>query len=89
MYARKQTLLLCVLCGGEVREKVEGQQYTIIVPSSMGATVHKLGRKCKPRMNVSLVYKSVKHNAAKSANRSILKKNQYIGLDVFIVHSSL
>jgi hypothetical protein len=24
--------------GGEVREKVEGQQYTIIVPSSMGAT---------------------------------------------------
>jgi hypothetical protein len=32
--------------GGEVREKVEGQQYTSIVPSSMGATVHKLGRKC-------------------------------------------
>jgi hypothetical protein len=31
--------------GGEVREKVEGQQYTSIVPSSMGATVHKLGRK--------------------------------------------
>jgi hypothetical protein len=24
---------------GEVREKVEGQQYTSIVPSSMGATV--------------------------------------------------
>ncbi len=31
--------------GGEVREKIEGQQYTSIVPSSMGATVHKLGRK--------------------------------------------
>jgi hypothetical protein len=31
--------------GEEVREKVEGQQYTSIVPSSMGATVHKLGRK--------------------------------------------
>ncbi len=31
--------------GGEVREKVEGQQYTSIVPSSMEATVHKLGRK--------------------------------------------
>jgi hypothetical protein len=29
--------------GGEVREKVEGQQDTSIVPSSMGATVHKLG----------------------------------------------
>jgi hypothetical protein len=28
---------------GEVREKVEGQQYTSIVPSSMGAAVHKLG----------------------------------------------
>jgi hypothetical protein len=34
--------------GGEVREKVDGQQYTSIVPSSMGATVHKLGRKYKP-----------------------------------------
>ncbi len=34
--------------GGEVREKEEGQQYTSIVPSSMGATVHKLGRKYKP-----------------------------------------
>jgi hypothetical protein len=34
--------------GGEVREKVEGQQYTSIVPSSMGATVHKQGRKYKP-----------------------------------------
>ena len=32
----------------EVREKVEGQQYTSIVPSSMGATVHKLGQKYKP-----------------------------------------
>jgi hypothetical protein len=31
--------------GEEVREKIEGQQYTSIVPSSMGATVHKLGRK--------------------------------------------
>ncbi len=31
--------------GREVREKIEGQQYTSIVPSSMGATVHKLGRK--------------------------------------------
>jgi hypothetical protein len=29
---------------GEVREKEEGQQYTSIVPSSMGATVHKLDR---------------------------------------------
>ncbi len=26
--------------GGEVREKVEGQQYTSIVPSSLGAAVH-------------------------------------------------
>ncbi len=28
---------------GEVRDKVEGQQYTSIVSLSMGATVHKLG----------------------------------------------
>jgi hypothetical protein len=34
--------------GGGVREKEEGQQYTSIVPLSMGATVHKLGRKYKP-----------------------------------------
>jgi hypothetical protein len=31
--------------GGEVKEKIEGQQYTRIVPSSIGATVHKLGQK--------------------------------------------
>jgi hypothetical protein len=28
----------------EVREKIEGQQCTSIVPSSMGETVHKLGQ---------------------------------------------
>ncbi len=43
--------------GGEVREKVEGQQYTSIVPSSMGATVHKLCRKYQLWVNVSPVYK--------------------------------
>jgi hypothetical protein len=31
--------------GGEVKEKLEGQQYTGKVPSSMSATVQKLGRK--------------------------------------------
>jgi hypothetical protein len=46
--------VLCILYvyfgrgGGEVREKVEGQQYTSMIPSSMGATVHKLGRKYQP-----------------------------------------
>ncbi len=34
--------------GEEVREKIEGQQYTRIVPSSMGATVHMLGQKYQP-----------------------------------------
>ncbi len=34
--------------GGQREGKVEGQQYTSIVPSSMGATVHKLGKKYKP-----------------------------------------
>jgi hypothetical protein len=33
--------------------------------------------------------KSVKHNAAKSVNRSILKKSLHIGFGVFIVHSSM
>jgi hypothetical protein len=31
--------------------------------------------------------KSVKHNAAMSFNRSILKKSRHIGFGVFIVHS--
>ncbi len=68
--------------GGEVREKVEGQQYTRIVPSSTGATVHKLW------MYLNSI-KSVKHNAAKSVNRSFLKKSRHLGLGVFIVHSSM
>jgi hypothetical protein len=34
--------------GEAVRETVERQQYTSIVPSSKGATVHKLGQKYKP-----------------------------------------
>ncbi len=33
--------------------------------------------------------KSVKHNAAKSVNCSILKKSRHIGFGVFIVHSSM
>ncbi len=33
--------------------------------------------------------KSVKHNAAKSVNRSILEKSQHLVFGVFIVHSSL
>jgi hypothetical protein len=33
--------------------------------------------------------KSVKHNAAKSFNRSILKKSRHIGFGVFIVQSSM
>ncbi len=75
--------------GGEVREKVEGQQYTSIVPSSMGATVHKLGRKYQPWVNVSPIYKICKHNAAKSINRSILEKSRHLGFGVFLVHSSI
>ncbi len=43
--------------GAEVREKKEGQQCTSIVPSSMGSTVHKLGQKYQPWVNVSPVYK--------------------------------
>jgi hypothetical protein len=45
----RQPHTVCIYCkftlgrGREVREKVEGQKYTSIVPSSMGATVHKLG----------------------------------------------
>ncbi len=34
--------------GGQREGTAEGQQYTSIVPLSMGATVHKLGRKYKP-----------------------------------------
>jgi hypothetical protein len=34
--------------GGQREGTVEGQQYTSIVPSSIGETVNKLGRKYKP-----------------------------------------
>ncbi len=34
--------------GGVQREGIEGQQFTSIVPPSMGATVHKLGRNYQP-----------------------------------------
>jgi hypothetical protein len=81
--------LLWVGGGGEVREKVEGQQYTSIVPSSMGATVHKLGGKCQPWVNVSPVYKICQTHAAKSVNRSIVKKSRHIGFGVIIVYSSM
>jgi hypothetical protein len=33
--------------------------------------------------------KSVKHNAAKSVNRFIIKISRHIGFGVFIVHSSM
>ncbi len=33
--------------------------------------------------------KSVNHNAAKSVNRSFLKKSRHIGFGVLIVHSSM
>ncbi len=91
-----QTHTVCIYCtlslgtgegGGEFREKMERHQYASTVPLSMGATVHKLGRKYQ--VNVSPVYKSVKHNAANSVNRSILKKSRHIGFDVFLVHSSM
>jgi hypothetical protein len=50
-----QSHTVCIYCtlgrgggGGQREGTVEGQQYTSIVPLSMGATVHKLGRKDKP-----------------------------------------
>jgi hypothetical protein len=53
-----QSPIICIYCtvhweggeggGGQIEGTVEGQQYTSKVPSSMGATVHNLGRKFKP-----------------------------------------
>jgi hypothetical protein len=50
--------------GGEIREKVEGQQYTSIVLSSMGAAANssQAGSKIP-------IYKSLTHNAAKFVKR--------------------
>ena len=52
--------------GGEVREKVEGQKYRSRFTGWVENTNHEW------RYLQSI--KSVKHNAAKSVNRSILKK---------------
>jgi hypothetical protein len=71
--------------GREIREKIEGQQYMSIVPSFMGATVHKLGQKYQHHEWMYLQsIKSVKHNASKYVNRSILKK-----AGVFVGHLSM
>jgi hypothetical protein len=57
--------------GGQREGTVEGQQYTSTIPSFMGATVHKLGRKYKTYLQP---IKSVKENAAKSVKRSTERK---------------
>ncbi len=56
------TVIYCTLGrgeggGGQREGREEGQQYTSIVPSPMGATFHKLGRKYKPWLNVSPFHK--------------------------------
>ncbi len=69
---------------------------------SRGATAHKYcsfihgGNSSQPGSKLQSTewmylqsIKSVKHNAAKSVNRSILKKSRHIGFGVFIVHSSM
>jgi hypothetical protein len=86
---------VCIYCtfslgrGGEVREKVEGQPYTRIVTRPWGqqftSWVENTINECMYLQTI----KSVKHNAAKSVHRSILKKSQHFGFGVFIVHSSM
>ncbi len=69
---------------------------------SRGATVHKYcsfihgGNSLQPGSKIQTTewmylqsIKSVKHNDAKSVNRSILKKSRHIGFGVFIVNSSM
>ncbi len=75
---------VCIYClvwegGGEVREKVEGQKYRSKLTRWFENTNHEW-------MYLHSI-KSVKHNAAKSVNRSILKEKPRVG--VFIVHSSI
>jgi hypothetical protein len=75
--------------GGKVREKVERQQYTSIVPLSMGqqftSWVENTNNECMCLQSI----KSVNHNAAKSVNRSVLKRSRQFEFGVFIVHSSM
>ena len=91
------TLSVYILCikfgkggrGEGGQREVEGQQYTRIVPSSMGATVHKLGRKYQPWVNVFLVYEICLNICRKVHNRLVLKKSRHLGFGVSIVHSSM
>jgi hypothetical protein len=57
--------------GGQREGTVEGQQYTSIVPSSMGGNSSQAGPKIQ---TMSESIKSVKQNAAKSVNRSTERK---------------
>ncbi len=74
--------------------------YYSTIEEGKGATVHKYccfvhgGNSSQAGSKIQtteLMYlqsiKSVKHNAAKSVNRSILKKSRHIGFGAFIVHS--
>ncbi len=64
-----------------------GQQYTSIVPSSIGGYSSQAGSKIPTKECMYLQsIKSVKHNAANSVSRSILKKSRHIRFGVFIVH---
>jgi hypothetical protein len=77
--------------GGEVREKIEGNSTQVYCSSFVhGGNSSQAGSKIPTNEWMYLQsIKSVKHNAANSVNRSILKKSRHIGFGVFVVHSSM
>ncbi len=91
-----QQLTVCIYCtfslgkGGGQREGREAtvHKYSSFV-QSMGATVHKLGQKYQPWVNVSPVYKICLTQCRKVFNRSILKKSRHLGFGVLTVHLSM
>jgi hypothetical protein len=60
---------------------------TLRVPSSMEATVHKLGRKYQPLRIYLQSIKSVKHMPQSPLTGQL--KNRHLGFGVFIVYSSM
>jgi hypothetical protein len=73
------------------RNPTEGQQNTSIVPSlrPVGQQFTSWVENTNHERMYLQSIKSVKHNAAKSINRSVLKKSRHLGFGVSIVHSSM
>ncbi len=88
---------VCVYCtfslgkgwGGRGQREGRGATVHKYIYSSMGQQFTSWVENTNHEWMYLQSIQSVKHNAAKSVNRSILKKSRHTGFGIFIVHSSM